>query len=93
MCAIAGSAQAADTKPTAHDGKQVYNAYCVICHGVNMTTTSKQAFDLRKFPLSQRSRFFTSVRQGKRQMPAWKDALSDEQIEALWAYVRTRGKI
>lgn len=76
-------------------GKELYNTYCVICHGPNMVNPGMRAYDLRKFPLNDFPRFEKSVKQGKRgqnEMPAWGDILSDEEIDHLWAYVKTRGK-
>jgi mono/diheme cytochrome c family protein len=48
---------------------------------------SESAFDLRNFPPDQRERFLRSVTRGKNQMPPWGDALSPDQLDALWAYV------
>ena len=80
---------------TAAEGRQFYNAYCYQCHGANMVNTGSNAPDLRKFPLSQKSRFVKSVKEGKGQgkMPAWGDILNREQIDKIWSYVKTRGKI
>lgn len=55
---------------------------------VNAGTT---VFDLRKFPVEDRERFFGSVANGKGGMPSFKDSLTNEQIALLWAYVGTRG--
>jgi mono/diheme cytochrome c family protein len=79
----------------AKEGRQTYNTYCVLCHGSNLINSGSNAPDLRKFPLGQKSRFVTSVAKGKGQgkMPAWGDILSPEQIDKIWAYVKTRGKI
>lgn len=44
-------------------------------------------FDLRAFPLDQRSRFFNSVSNGKNNMPPWRSLLSQEEIGFLFAYV------
>ena len=76
-------------------GQQVYNTYCVHCHGFNMVNSGSNAPDLRKFPLAQKSRFVTSVSNGKGQgkMPSWGDVLSPAQIDDMWAYVMTRGKL
>jgi cytochrome c6 len=48
-------------------------------------------FDLRKFPLDQPDRFRQSVMQGKGAMPSWKDKLTAEEVQWLWAYVGSRG--
>lgn len=55
---------------------------------VNGGTTS---YDLRKFPTDDEERFQTSVRSGKGNMPSFKEALSDDSINLLWAYVGSRG--
>jgi len=57
-----------------------------------MLNRGAKTFNLRKFPLDQHERFVRSVKQGKRQMPPWGDRLSDTDIQAIWAYVKTRGK-
>ena len=44
-------------------------------------------FDLRTFPPAQRSRFMTSVSNGKNSMPPWKSVMTQEQIADLFAYV------
>lgn len=79
----------------ADEGRGVYHTYCVLCHGPNMVNAGTSNYDLRRFPLDQKARFVASVTKGKkgrRQMPAWGDVLSEEQMEALWAYVKTRGE-
>lgn len=57
-----------------------------------MVNAGTSSFDLRKFPPDDRERFFTSVTKGKNTMPARGDILKPEEIEAIWAYVRTGGK-
>ncbi len=68
-------------------GEKVYNNYCFTCHGENLVS-SGQTFDLRRLRAEDRSRFETSVNNGKGQMPPWKGALTSEEIEQLWHYVR-----
>lgn len=75
----------------AKQGKHVYASVCARCHGVNMINTAASTFDLREFPLDQKSRFVQSVLHGKGAMPAWEGAVTPEEVEALWAYVGTRG--
>ena len=72
-------------------GREQYNRVCVQCHGRNLINAGTTVFDLRKFPVDQPDRFKQSVLQGKGAMPSWKEALSAEQIEWLWAYVGSRG--
>lgn len=68
-------------------GEAVYSNYCSTCHGEKLVS-SGQTFDLRRLRAGERSRFETSVNNGKGQMPPWKGALTDEEIDQLWHYVR-----
>jgi mono/diheme cytochrome c family protein len=43
---------------------------------------------LRRLTANDRAKFDTTVRNGRNQMPPWKGALSDEEIDELWAYIR-----
>ena len=43
---------------------------------------------MRRLKAAEHSRFVDSVLHGKRAMPSWEGALSMEQIENIWAYVR-----
>lgn len=87
------TAQSADTKAKITEGKELYDAYCVTCHGANMVNKGTRAYDLRKFPLNDLPRFLTSVNDGKKAMPAWKDVLEPEEVDMIWLYVKTRGRI
>lgn len=84
---------AAAVAPAAKQGKRVYAAVCARCHGVNLLNTAASTFDLREFPLDQKSRFVQSVLRGKGAMPAWEGAVTPEEVEALWAYVSARGAL
>ena len=72
-------------------GREQYNRTCVQCHGRNMINAGTTVFDLRKFPVDQPERFKQAVMQGRGAMPSWKEALTPEQIDWLWAYVGSRG--
>jgi mono/diheme cytochrome c family protein len=56
-----------------------------------MVNSGTTVYDLRKFPTDQAERFVQSLTQGKGNMPSFKDALSPAQVQALWAYVGSRG--
>jgi len=56
-----------------------------------MVNAGTASFDLRKFPKDQEGRFLESVSYGRNSMPAMGDLLSEEEIQALWRYVSTRG--
>ena len=50
------------------------------------------AADLRELAADERPRFDKSVNEGKNQMPAWEGQFSAEEMDQLWAYVRSRAK-
>ncbi len=87
------SAQPADGFPVeqVEAGRAQYNRTCAQCHGRNMVNSGTTIFDLRKFPADQPERFVASVSSGKGNMPSFKDALTRDQINVLWAYVASRG--
>ena len=68
-------------------GERVYNNYCFTCHGENLVS-SGQTFDLRRLRAEDRARFENVVLNGKGQMPPWKGALSNEEIDQVWHYIR-----
>lgn len=88
--AALASAAAAQDKAAVEAGEAVYNNYCQTCHGDRLVSTG-QTFDLRRLTGGDRARFENSVRNGKNQMPPWKDMLSAEEIGQLWAYIRANG--
>ena len=73
------------------EGRSLYHELCGTCHGRDMRNPGL-AYDLRKFPAQEQQRFVTSVKNGTpKGMPAWKDQLSAEDIDVLWAYVKSGG--
>jgi mono/diheme cytochrome c family protein len=46
------------------------------------------SFDLRRLRPDEHDRFVESVTTGKDNMPSWYGILSNEEIEAIWAYIR-----
>ena len=73
-------------------GRDLYADICATCHGRDMVNAGGIAFDLRKFPKDDFARFRDSVLNGKNEvMPAWRDKITDEDLAALWAYVRSGG--
>jgi mono/diheme cytochrome c family protein len=93
LAAAAGMASAQErfTAEAIDKGRQQYNRICVQCHGRNLVNAGTTVYDLRKFPLDQPERFRQSVLQGKGAMPSWKNEVTPEQLEWLWAYVGSRG--
>ena len=93
--ALLAVAAAPATGPDAADfdnGRTQYQRTCAQCHGLNMVNSGVTVYDLRKFPPDQPQRFFAAVTNGKGNMPSFRDALSQEQMRWLWAYVSRRGK-
>jgi mono/diheme cytochrome c family protein len=92
LCTLASIARAQDAavdQAKIEAGESVYNTYCQTCHGDRLVNSGQnQAFDLRRLTAGERPRFENSVRNGKNQMPPWKGALDDEQIDQLWHYIR-----
>ena len=67
-------------------GAELFAVNCSPCHGPRMEG-AESAFDLRKFPPGERTRFLNSVTRGKNQMPPWGDFFKPEQLDQLWAYI------
>jgi mono/diheme cytochrome c family protein len=88
LSAAAASAQdAAAQKAKIEAGETVYSNYCAVCHGDRLVSTG-QFPNLRRLTADDRAKFDTTVRNGRNQMPPWKDVLSDVEIDQLWAYIR-----
>lgn len=91
LSAVPAHPVAADDAASEQDkiaaGETVYDTRCAICHGDDLVNTG-QTFDLRRLRADERPRFENSVRNGKNQMPPWKDILSDQDIDHLWHYIR-----
>ena len=85
-------APAAAQEAAAERGARLYRQFCARCHGPNMVNPGVASADLRQFPAEQQERFYSSVTNGKNTMPAWSNTLKPDEMQALWAYVVTRGK-
>jgi mono/diheme cytochrome c family protein len=85
---IASAALAQDRAKVAA-GAEVYATHCAACHGERLRATGA-GFDLLKLRPNERGRFDKAVNDGKGQMPPWGGVLSAEDIDQLWAYVRSR---
>jgi mono/diheme cytochrome c family protein len=70
-------------------GAEVYQTHCASCHGERLINPGS-SFDLRTLAADERPRFDKALAEGKGQMPAWAGMISAEQIEELWAYIRSR---
>jgi mono/diheme cytochrome c family protein len=70
-------------------GRELYAEHCAQCHGERLMETGA-APDLKLLRADQRARFDEIVRDGKGQMPAWAGMITDEEIDQIWAYIRSR---
>jgi mono/diheme cytochrome c family protein len=85
--AAAGAQDAVPDKPTVEAGETVYNTYCAVCHGDGLVSTG-QFPNLRRLTANDRAKFDTTVRNGRNQMPPWKDVLSNTEIDEVWTFIR-----
>jgi cytochrome c6 len=72
-------------------GAQVFSSNCAACHigggnVINGAKTLKKA-DLGQYGMASLEAIQTQIRNGKAAMPAFGSRLTDEQIEAVAAYV------
>ena len=74
-------------------GRRLFGTICSHCHGPNMVNPGNGSFDLRTFPHEAKERFVASLTKGKGNMPPFEGKLTAEEVEDLWAYIRTRGKL
>jgi mono/diheme cytochrome c family protein len=72
-------------------GRDVYAEHCAQCHGERLMATGA-APDLKLLRADQRPRFDEIVREGKGQMPAWAGMITDEEIDQVWTYIRSRAE-
>ena len=82
------TAQAGLAQSPAETGEALFETNCAPCHGERLSNPNN-LFDLRGLGREERARFDVSVRQGKGQMPAWAGTFTDEEFDALWAYIRS----
>jgi mono/diheme cytochrome c family protein len=81
--------------PAAYQGWKTFHVYCYRCHGVD-ALGSDLAPNLRQSVQGSVTHevFMTTVKNGRveKGMPAWKEMLTDEQIENLYQYVKARAE-
>jgi mono/diheme cytochrome c family protein len=89
LASLAQDSSSSDMQAKIEAGESVYSNNCENCHGDQLVNTG-QTFDLRRLTAGDRARFDNSVRNGKNQMPPWKDVLSNEEIDQVWSYIRSK---
>jgi quinohemoprotein ethanol dehydrogenase len=90
-CALIGvsTATQAQDRVAIEAGEQVYDEHCAICHGAKLRSTGSIP-DLKEQKADGRARFDQMVLNGRNQMPAWQGVISPEEIDQIWAYIRSR---
>jgi len=90
-----------DHKMKSDKGAQLYQNYCVSCHGENldgrgpvskMLDPLPRDFSKYQFVASYEDRFKTSIEDGVKgtAMPPWKDLLSEEEIDLLIQFIKDK---
>jgi mono/diheme cytochrome c family protein len=72
-------------------GEALYDEHCAQCHGEKLRSSGAIP-DLRLLKPEDRPRFLQTVNDGRGQMPSWRGQLSDEEIDAIWAYIRAHAR-
>jgi mono/diheme cytochrome c family protein len=72
-------------------GEQLYDEHCAMCHGGQLRSAGAMP-DLRQLGADARARFDEMVMNGKGQMPSFQGLLTEEQLDQLWAYIRSRAR-
>jgi mono/diheme cytochrome c family protein len=75
----------------AEAGQMLYDEHCSSCHGENLRSSGAIP-DLRELGAGDRPRFDKVVSEGKDQMPSWEGVLTAQQMDQLWAYIRSRAR-
>jgi mono/diheme cytochrome c family protein len=81
----------AEAQSAADAGRELYAEHCAQCHGERLTATGA-APNLRLLRADQRARFDEIVREGKGQMPPWAGMITNDEIDQIWAYIRSRAE-
>jgi quinohemoprotein ethanol dehydrogenase len=91
VCALvlAGTGAAAQDRAAVEAGEQVYDEHCATCHGPRLRPTGAIP-DLKQQKADGRARFDRMVLNGRGQMPAWQGIISSDELDQLWAYIRSR---
>ena len=89
--AVVGQIAPAHAQSAEGAGREIYAEHCAQCHGERLMATGA-APDLKLLRADQRARFDEIVREGKGQMPAFAGMISDEEVDRIWAYIRSRAE-
>jgi quinohemoprotein ethanol dehydrogenase len=88
-CVVLGACTDAPAQDQIEAGEQVYEEHCAICHGAKLRRTGAIP-DLKEQKADGRARFDQMFMAGRGQMPAWQGIIGLDELDQLWAYVRSR---
>jgi len=77
--------------PSPAAAKELYNANCAVCHGEDgngKVSGARDFTDIDYIRGALPATFYLAITNGRRNMPAWKDKLSDDERWDLVFYVR-----
>ena len=89
ICVIASAPTMAQDRAAIEAGEQVYGEHCASCHGEKLRPTGAMP-DLKQQKADGRVHFDQIVMSGKNQMPAWQGVVRPEELDQIWAYIRSR---
>jgi mono/diheme cytochrome c family protein len=89
--AVVGQIAPAQAQSAEGAGREIYAEHCAQCHGERLMATGA-APDLKLVRANQRARFDEIVHEGKGQMPAFAGMITDEEVDRIWAYIRSRAE-
>ena len=88
IIALSSPALAQDREAIAA-GREIYKEKCEACHGVGLEPTGAGA-DLRELRADDKAKYEKTLKEGRNQMPSWDGQFSAQQVEQIWAYIRSR---
>src|SRR5262245_66270570 len=91
VCVLLGCSGVASAQDAIAAGEQVYDEHCASCHGEKLRSTGAMP-DLKQQRADGRARFDEMVMKGRGQMPAWQGVVGREELDQLWAYIRSRAR-
>lgn len=97
---VSSAGQNANSSQTVSDAASLFNEYCAKCHGKDGRAKGFKAklagvrnlTDTKWHESVTDERIFNSITNGRNRMPAFGKKLTDAQIEALVAFVRSLRK-
>ena len=88
LCYSCSNPETNTTATTATSGKNIYQQYCLACHGAKGDLQLNGAKNLTISMLNHQERI-VQIKKGKNNMPAYEALLKDEEILAVVKYLDT----